>query len=168
MVFRGALICAVLAMRAFPAEEGSASGWIEVKGERVALKYAFAAMSEDVLEKGKEPTITGLCGAPRPSDEMLDGTDIQSVLWGANEEVARKKILLHFSTTYPECCEHSDFKLRRWLDGYQLDPPFLYDMKASLPAEDYDLSEEQPAVVADMLGQMNSLPTRFPQDLLAM
>ena len=58
--------------------------------------------------------------------------------------------------------------MRRWMDGYQLDRPFLYDMKASLPTEDYDLSEEQPAVVADMLGRMNSLVSGFPQDLLAL
>jgi arylsulfatase A len=132
-------------------------------GIKAGLVYSGLASALDVM-----PTITGLCGAPRPSDEMLDGADIQSVFWGATEEVARKKILLHFSTTYPECCEMPDFKLRRWLDGYQLDPPFLYDMKPSLPPEDYDVSEEQPAVVADMLDRMNSLLTGFPQDLLAL
>jgi hypothetical protein len=41
-------------------------------------------------------------------------------------------------------------------------------MKPSLPAEDYDIGEEQPAVVADMLGRMDSLLTGFPQDLLTL
>jgi hypothetical protein len=53
-------------MSAFPAEEGSASGWIEVKGRRVALKYAFAAMSVDVLEKGKEKIEVLLSDKPVP------------------------------------------------------------------------------------------------------
>jgi hypothetical protein len=56
------------------AEEVSASGWMEVKGQRVALKYAFAAMSEDVMEKGKEKIELLLSDKPVPM-EMRKATN---------------------------------------------------------------------------------------------
>jgi hypothetical protein len=80
MVVCGELLCAALAMSVFPlimmavAEEGSASGWMEVKGRRVALKYAFAAMSEDVMEKGKEKIEVLLSDKPVPM-ELRKATD---------------------------------------------------------------------------------------------
>lgn len=81
MVFCSELICMAAAMSVVPvvmmmvaAEEGSASGWIEVKGQRVALKHAFAAMSEDVLERGKEKIEVLLSDKPVPM-ELRKGTD---------------------------------------------------------------------------------------------
>ena len=88
MVICGELMCAAVAMSVFPvvkmaAGEGSASGWIEVKGQRVALKYAFAAMSEDVLEKGKEKIEVLLSDKPVPM-ELRKGTDAWSS-WAGDE-----------------------------------------------------------------------------------
>ncbi|MDP2998773.1 MAG: hypothetical protein Q8N47_14905 [Bryobacterales bacterium] len=80
MVTYGELMCMAVAMIAFPvvmmmaAEEGSASGWIEVKGQRVALKYAFAAMTEDVTERGKEKMEVLLSDKPVPM-EMRKATN---------------------------------------------------------------------------------------------
>lgn len=69
------LICMALVLGLFSAavmaaaEEGSASGWLEVKGQRVALKYAFAAMAEDALEgPGKERIEVLLSDQPVPPE----------------------------------------------------------------------------------------------------
>jgi ketosteroid isomerase-like protein len=77
------LLGAAVALSVFPLvmmaeeEEGAASGWIEVKGQRVALKHAFAAMSEDVLERGKEKIEVLLSDKPVPM-ELRKGTDAWS------------------------------------------------------------------------------------------
>jgi hypothetical protein len=74
MVIAGALgvLPAVLIAAA---ADGSASGWLEVKGQRVALKYAFAAMSEDVLQgDGKEKIEVLLSDKPVPA-ELRKATD---------------------------------------------------------------------------------------------
>ena len=82
------LLGAAVALSVFPlvmmaAAEGSASGWIEVKGQRVALKYAFAAMSEDVLERGKEKIEVLLSDKPVPM-ALRKGTDAWSS-WAGDE-----------------------------------------------------------------------------------
>ena len=90
MLICGELICTVVALSVLPvvmmmvaAEEGSASGWMEVKGQRVALKYAFAAMSEDVLEKGKEKIELLLSDKPVPM-ELRKATDAWS-FWAGDQ-----------------------------------------------------------------------------------
>jgi hypothetical protein len=66
------------------AAEGSASGWLEVKGQRVELKYAFAAMSEDALSKeGKEKIEVLLSDKPVP-EELRKATDAWS-FWAGDQ-----------------------------------------------------------------------------------
>ncbi len=78
------LICTALMLCVFSAavmaaaEEGSASGWLEVKGQRTLLKSAFAAMAEDVTEgKGKEKIEVLLSDKPVPP-ELRKATDAWS------------------------------------------------------------------------------------------
>jgi len=90
MVISGELVCMAVVMCAFPvvmmaaAEEGSASGWIEVKGQRVALKYAFAAMSEDVLEGGGKEKIEVLLSDKPVPMELRKATDAWS-FWAGDQ-----------------------------------------------------------------------------------
>jgi hypothetical protein len=79
----------LLALLLFPvvmavAADGSASGWLEVKGQRVELKYAFAAMSEDSLEgEGKEKIEVLLSDKPVPA-ELRKATDAWS-FWAGDQ-----------------------------------------------------------------------------------
>jgi hypothetical protein len=64
--------------------DGSASGWLEVKGQRVELKHAFAAMSEDALEgEGKERIEVLLSDKPVPP-ELRKATDAWS-FWAGEQ-----------------------------------------------------------------------------------
>ena len=81
----GELLCLAVALSVFPvvmmmaaAEEGSASGWMKVKDQRVALKYAFAAMSEDVLEGGGKEKIEVLLSDKPVPMELRKATDAWS------------------------------------------------------------------------------------------
>lgn len=66
------------------AEPGSASGWLEVKGQRVALKYAFAAMADDPMEGGgKEKIEVLLSDRPVPA-ELRRATDAWS-FWAGEQ-----------------------------------------------------------------------------------
>ncbi len=88
----GELICATVALGLFPlamvaAESGVVSGWLEVKGRRVALGHVFAAMAADTLEgEGKERVEVLLSDKPVP-EELRKATDEWS-FWAAGQ--ARK------------------------------------------------------------------------------
>jgi len=91
MLICGELVCTAVAMSVFSAvmmmaaeEEGSASGWVEVKGQRVALKFAFAAMSEDVLEGGGKEKIEVLLSDKPVPMELRKGTDAWS-FWAGDQ-----------------------------------------------------------------------------------
>ncbi|MCE5306257.1 MAG: hypothetical protein LLG20_01300 [Acidobacteriales bacterium] len=82
------IACALLSLGAFSlmattGEPGSAEGWIEVKGQRTALTHAFASMSEDTIEKGKERIEVILSDKPVPV-ELRKATDAWS-FWAAGE-----------------------------------------------------------------------------------
>ena len=70
-------------MMAVAAEEGSASGWLEVKGQRVDLKYAYAALTEDATEKGKEKLEVLLSDKPVPM-ELRKATAVWS-FWAGDQ-----------------------------------------------------------------------------------
>jgi len=75
------MVCAAVVEAAEP---GSASGWLEVKGQRMPLKYAFAAMAEDVLEgEGKEKIEVLLSDKPVPA-EFCKATDAWS-FWAGDQ-----------------------------------------------------------------------------------
>lgn len=66
------------------AADGSASGWLEVKGQRVELKHVFAAMSEDSMEgEGKERIEVLLSDKPLPL-ELRKATDDWS-FWAGDQ-----------------------------------------------------------------------------------
>jgi hypothetical protein len=62
-----ALMAFPLAMTTAAAADGSASGWLEVKGQRVKLQYVFAAVMEDEAQgEGKEKIEVLLSDKPVP------------------------------------------------------------------------------------------------------
>lgn len=93
--------CLSVALLSFPvammaAAEGSASGWLEVKGQRVELSYAFAAMSEDAVGgDGKEKIEVLLSDKPVPV-ELRKATEAWS-FWAGDQA---KKGELHGIIVY--------------------------------------------------------------------
>ncbi len=80
----------VLAMgMAMAAAEGTAVGWLEVKGERVALKHVFAAMQKDSLSEG-DKAIVAVMLSDQPVPEALRRADAQWEFWAAEQAVAGK------------------------------------------------------------------------------
>ena len=81
--------CLSVALLLFPvvmmaAAEGSASGWLEVKGQRLELSYAFAAMSEDAVGgDGKEKIEVLLSDKPVPV-ELRKATEAWS-FWAGDQ-----------------------------------------------------------------------------------
>lgn len=66
------------------APDGSASGWLEVKGQRVELKYAFAAMSEDIMQGGDKEKIEVLLSDKPLPPELRKATDAWS-FWAGDQ-----------------------------------------------------------------------------------
>lgn len=105
MVIGGELMCVALAMTLFPViammaaeAEGSASGWMEVKGQRIALKHAFVAMSEDLLEGGDKEKIEVLLSDQPVPMELRTATDAWSS-WAGDKAAAGELhgIILHIN-----------------------------------------------------------------------
>lgn len=127
------------------------------------------ATTMDVL-----PTVAGVCGARRPS-KQLDGVDIWPMLSGQADEVSRD-IFLYFDYYNLQCARSGRWKLH--LGRYDampyapepeggkknlpLRPLELYDM-ANDPSESYDVAPDNPAVVKQMLTEVERLIPTFPE-----
>jgi hypothetical protein len=88
----GELICATVALGLFPvvmmaAASSAVSGWLEVKGKRVALGHVFAAMAEDTLEGGGKERVEVLLSDKPVPEELRKATDEWS-FWAGGQ--ARK------------------------------------------------------------------------------
>ena len=89
MVISWEWTCLCAALLLFPvvmiaAADGSTSGWLEVKGQRVELKYVFAAMSEDVVEGGGKEKIEVLLSDKPVPVELRKATDAWS-FWAGDQ-----------------------------------------------------------------------------------
>ncbi len=87
-----ALAAALISMSigmATTAAEGTITGWLEVKGERVALTHVFAAMQKDSLAEG-EKQIVAVMLSDQPVPEALRRADAQWEFWASEQAVAGK------------------------------------------------------------------------------
>jgi len=123
------------------------------------------------------PTVAGLCGAtemPKP----LDGIDLWPLLSGSTKAVERPEVLLYFDNTNLQCARWKQWKLHvaRYnhttyspapaggRKSFPLVAPELYNLRED-PAESYDVAEENPAVVKEMLARVEKLMAGFPLDV---
>ncbi|MCC6588352.1 MAG: sulfatase [Bryobacterales bacterium] len=119
------------------------------------------------------PTVSRLCDAA-PLRNKPDGVDIWPLLSGACPEVDRDPLLM-FNNLNLQCARWGKWKLhvaRHNIDAYNPAPagglvnlplpkPELYDLSND-PAESYDVSTENPKVVAEMRDRMDRIMAGMP------
>jgi arylsulfatase A len=120
------------------------------------------------------PTVTKLCGGVMP-EKPVDGVDIWPILSGAKESLDRAP-LLYFNAYELQCARWKSWKLHvarfntaayvpappGGVHNFTLPHPELYDL-ATDPDESYDVAPSHPAVVAEMLAQVDALMAGFPE-----
>jgi arylsulfatase A len=120
------------------------------------------------------PTVTALCGAPRPS-KPIDGIDLWPLLSGKVKSIERQEVLLYFDNVHLQCARWKHWKLHvaRYNNvtyspapaigrkSFPLSSPELYNLTTD-PAESYDVAEENPAVVKEILTRIEKLIPGFP------
>lgn len=130
------------------------------------------------------PTLSSLCGLGLP-EKPLDGIDISSILFSEDKDLTRKPIL-YFSPMGKggieiHCIRKDSWKLRvaqcekgeiyvndrstaakssAWLAR-----PELYDLSED-PAESYDVALQHPQLVAEMMGDLESMMATFPPNVV--
>ncbi len=122
------------------------------------------------------PTVARLCGAALPS-KPLDGIDIWPLLTGQKESIERE-VLLYFDNWDLQCARWMNWKLhiaRHNTAAYAPAPPGgrysftlarpeLYNL-ASDPDESYDVTAENPQIVAEILRRIETLLPSFPAEV---
>ena len=123
------------------------------------------------------PTVAGLCGIsalPKP----VDGIDLWPLLSGAVKAVERPEVLLYFDNVNLQCARWKQWKLHlaRYNNvtyspapvggrkSFPLVAAELYNLSED-PAESYDVAEENPGVVKEMLARIEKLMPGFPADI---
>lgn len=120
------------------------------------------------------PTVARLCGAQLPSNP-LDGIDIWPLLHGDKESIERGP-LLYFDNWDLQCARWMNWKLhiaRHNSAAYTMAPavgrhsyllpkPELYNL-ANDPDESYDVSAENPQVVAQIQEKIAAMLPGFPE-----
>ncbi len=140
-----------LALLLFPmamalAADSSVSGWIEAKGKRVSLKYAFAALSEDVAEgEGKEKIEVLLSDKPVPP-ELRKATDAWS-FWAGDQAQQGE---MHGIILY------IDPETKVWGRGQRLSPNGLefYSQFSSSPESRDLIFQPAPAAAGEIAGKV--------------
>lgn len=122
------------------------------------------ATTMDVL-----PTFAALAGAAVPTDRVIDGTDISSLLGGRFEEADDEKAYYYYLRTHLQAVRQGPWKLhlprpakRPWLDSFALnrhiapvdditlEEPLLFNLEDD-PSETNDIAAQHPEVVAELL-----------------
>jgi arylsulfatase len=122
------------------------------------------------------PTVARLAQAPLPSNP-LDGIDIWPLLTGDTDAIDRN-LFLYFNGWNVQCARSGKWKLH--LSRYNAavwspDPgcgrlnlpltnPELYDLEAD-PEESYDVSRNNPQIVADIRARVEEAIPTFPGDV---
>ncbi len=119
------------------------------------------------------PTVAALCGAPLPPNP-IDGTNIWPLLTGS-QAVMSRDALLYFDSWNLQCARLSSWKLHvaryntvvwgplptRGRINLPLSKPELYWLDAD-PGERYDVAEENPEVVTEIMARIEALLPTFP------
>jgi len=119
------------------------------------------------------PTVARLCGAPLPA-KHLDGVDVWQIFTGEARE-ADRDILLYFDGWHLQCARSGRWKLHvaRYNSvvwgpappggriNLPLPAPELYDLESD-PRESYDVADDNPKVVEEMLSRIKDLLPTFP------
>jgi len=122
------------------------------------------------------PTLANLCSAPLPS-KPLDGIDVTSMLTGDADQIEHG-LFLYFDLWQLQCARYGDWKLHisrynspPWIPpppegrlNLPLPKPELYDLDAD-PEEGYDVSSDNPDVVADILSRVNQALYDLPDQV---
>jgi arylsulfatase A len=125
------------------------------------------------------PTIASICGAPL-SANPVDGIDITNLLAGRGNPPQRGTIL-YFMDGALECARKGSWKLRVSLhpaetDGFEggtnrtgpvpyfFANPELYNLDTD-PTESYNVAQANPAVVKEILADIEALMPTFPDDV---
>jgi len=122
------------------------------------------------------PTIAKLAGATLPT-KPLDGVDLWPILSG-KQKTHEREALLYFDGWELQCARLGPWKLHltRWdtfIYGPQpaggkknlpLRPGELYNLTTD-PEESYDVAEQHPAIVRDILARVEKLLPGFPSEV---
>ncbi len=120
------------------------------------------------------PTLAGLCGAPAPKNSC-DGIDIWPLLTAARADLDREALLM-FDDVHLQCARWRQWKLHvaRYNSAVYaaapaggrvslpLPAPELYNLGLD-PDESFDVAPENPTVVKEMLGRIETVMQGMPE-----
>ena len=122
------------------------------------------------------PTVAKQCHARLP-DKPLDGIDIWPLLSGESRDIPREP-LLYFENVNLECSRWKNWKLHvsrsntvkwspapaRGVQQFMLPRPELYDLSRDAD-ESYDVAQQHPGLVRDMVARMEAAMKTFPPEI---
>jgi arylsulfatase A len=110
------------------------------------------------------PTVLGICGVKPPTDRVIDGVDVLSVLTGRTKSVERPLPLYWRLNMAPEnlhlALRDGDWKLLASTDFTKVE---LYNLKTD-PRESTDLSDKEPDRLKTMLGRLRELNSQIEKE----
>lgn len=122
------------------------------------------------------PTVAALTGAPLPA-MPLDGMNIWPLLSGQVKTVERAEVLLYFDEQFLLCARWKQWKLHVARFNHVTYSPApasgrrtfpmteLYNLPID-PEESYDVSDQNPQVVAEIMGRIEKLMPSFPSAIM--
>ncbi len=122
------------------------------------------------------PTLANICSAPLP-EKPLDGIDITTMLTGDADQIDHG-LFLYFDLWQLQCARYGNWKLHisrynspPWIPpppegrlNLPLPKPELYDLDAD-PEEGYDVSSDNPDIVADIMARVNDALYGMPDQV---
>ncbi len=106
------------------------------------------------------PTILALAGVKGPDDRIMDGQDLGPTLF--RREPSPRKIMLFYRGTKLYAVRKGPFKAHFFtkpeygkteLIETEHDPPLLFNLEVD-PSEKYDIAEDHPEIIADILEEV--------------
>lgn len=124
------------------------------------------------------PTVAQLCGAAMPT-KPIDGINLWPLLSSKTKAIERPDVLLYFDAEFLQCARWMQWKLHvaRYNNvtyspapaggrrSFPLVTPELYNLTQD-PAESYDVAQENPQVVREMMRRIEVLMLSFPADIV--
>ncbi|QOD61998.1 sulfatase [Polaribacter haliotis] len=120
---------------------------------------AGSTSTEPIIHVDIYPTILGLTNTAKPTNYILDGEDISSVLLGKNSATKRDALVWEY-TNYARWSDKKNEFASEWvnviqMDGYKMtevvesDRYYLYNLKND-PYETKEISKENPQIISKM------------------